>query len=345
MRVQVDVAALLDVADLQSLFSPNKVRYWLDFGATVAISYAAFAGAVFSSVSAPGFWCCFVVATLATYRGNFFLHEIVHQGPRLGAFSWAYLLLYGFVHKIPVIAYLPHLVHHEVSHYGDRNDPEYAEWWANPTAAVRYMLAMAVAGPAWFMLRFGVLSAVVPWLPVAVRAPLYARWSSFALNPKYVRPIALWPRRKTLVEEYGCFCYTAGFVVLSLRGYLPWRALAVWYAMMSAFLVLHFARAIVNHGYGRFHHTTTLEAMVADARNVTGHPVLSELWAPLAVRYHALHHLFPRLPYHSLPAAHVRLLKALPADHVYRTTNSPSFVSALNRALAHRRWEARQEAR
>ena len=50
MRVQVDVAALLDVADLQSLFSPNKVRYWLDFGATVAISYAAFAGAVFSSV-------------------------------------------------------------------------------------------------------------------------------------------------------------------------------------------------------------------------------------------------------------------------------------------------------
>jgi len=114
---------------------------------------------------------------------------------------------------------------------------------------------------------------------------------------------------------------------------------------MSAFLVLHFARAIVNHGYGRFHHTTTLEAMVADARNVTGHPVLSELWAPLAVRYHALHHLFPRLPYHSLPAAHVRLLKALPADHVYRTTNSPSFVSALNRALAHRRREARQEAR
>jgi len=55
--------------------------------------------------------------------------------------------------------------------------------------------------------------------------------------------------------------------------------------------------------------------------------------------------LFPLLPYHSLPAAHVRLLKALPADHVYRTTNSPSFVSALNRALAHRRREARQEAR
>jgi fatty acid desaturase len=336
MGLRDDVAALLGLAEFQKLSSPNKVRYWLDFGVTVAVSYAAFAGAVVSSVSAPEFWCCFVIATLATYRGNFFLHEVVHQGRRLGAFSWAYLLFYGFVHKIPIVAYLPHLVHHEVSHYGDHNDPEYAEWWADPALAVRHMLVLVVVAPAGLMLRFGVFSAIVPWLPAVVRARLYARCSSFVLNPKYERPIDLWPRRTTLVEEYGCFGYTAGFVGLSLAGYVPWTALVVWYAMMTAFFLLHCARAIVNHGYRRFHHTATVEAMIADSRNVIGHPVLSELWGPLGVRYHALHHLFPQLPYHALPAVHVRLLEVLPVDHVYRTTSSLSFVSSFKRGLASR---------
>jgi fatty acid desaturase len=43
---------------------------------------------------------------------------------------------------------------------------------------------------------------------------------------------------------------------------------------------------------------------------------------PVGLRFHALHHLFPSLPYHNLAAAHARLMAALPADSPYRRTVS-----------------------
>ena len=54
--------------------------------------------------------------------------------------------------------------------------------------------------------------------------------------------------------------------------------------------------------------------------NVPGNPLITTLWAPVGLRFHALHHLLPGLPYHSLGAAHRRLLAELPADSPYRQT-------------------------
>ena len=53
------------------------------------------------------------------------------------------------------------------------------------------------------------------------------------------------------------------------------------------------------------------------------------IWAPVGMRYHALHHLFPTLPYHNLDEAHRRLIVALPADSPYRQTSSPSLPASL----------------
>jgi fatty acid desaturase len=79
---------------------------------------------------------------------------------------------------------------------------------------------------------------------------------------------------------------------------------------------------------------------LVDSVNVVGHPVFTELWAPVGLRYHALHHLFPTIPYHALPVAHARLMQALPADSIYRKTVEPTLLSAL-RTL----WRNTQEAR
>ena len=43
------------------------------------------------------------------------------------------------------------------------------------------------------------------------------------------------------------------------------------------------------------------------------------MWAPVGLRYHALHHLFPTLPYHNLKAAHEYLLVHLPPESPYRS--------------------------
>jgi hypothetical protein len=56
-------------------------------------------------------------------------------------------------------------------------------------------------------------------------------------------------------------------------------------------------------------------------------PILSELFFPLSLRYHALHHLFPTLPYHNLHAAHTRLMAQLPPDSAYHRILRPGFWS------------------
>jgi fatty acid desaturase len=55
----------------------------------------------------------------------------------------------------------------------------------------------------------------------------------------------------------------------------------------------------------------------------------AELWGPVGLRLHALHHLMPALPYHALPEAHRRLVSALPPDSAYRLTESPGLLASL----------------
>ena len=52
------------------------------------------------------------------------------------------------------------------------------------------------------------------------------------------------------------------------------------------------------------------------------------LGAPVGLRYHALHHYLPTVPYHSLGALHRRLLAELPANDPYRRTRRPGVVAA-----------------
>jgi hypothetical protein len=66
-----------------------------------------------------------------------------------------------------------------------------------------------------------------------------------------------------------------------------------------------------------------------DSVNLRGMPVITELFFPLSLRYHALHHLFPSLPYHSLGTAHRRLMAELPPDSSYRETEFAGFWSVV----------------
>ena len=45
--------------------------------------------------------------------------------------------------------------------------------------------------------------------------------------------------------------------------------------------------------------------------------------------FHALHHLFPTLPYHNLGIAHRRLREQLPPDSFYHLTVEPGLWAAL----------------
>ncbi len=65
--------------------------------------------------------------------------------------------------------------------------------------------------------------------------------------------------------------------------------------------------------------------------NVPGNRFTTPLWAPVGLRYHATHHLFPSMPYHSLGEAHRRLTRGLPDNTVYLQSSRTSLWDALAR--------------
>ena len=60
-----------------------------------------------------------------------------------------------------------------------------------------------------------------------------------------------------------------------------------------------------------------------------------ELWAPVGLRYHALHHWIPSLPYHNLGRAHRLLLSTLTPDAPYAATQYRA-IAAVVLDLVHR---------
>jgi fatty acid desaturase len=73
---------------------------------------------------------------------------------------------------------------------------------------------------------------------------------------------------------------------------------------------------------------TFVEQML-DSVNYPYNPLIGGLWAPIGLRFHALHHIFPTMPYHALATAHTRLMRELPADSPYRRTEARSLSGVI----------------
>ena len=81
-----------------------------------------------------------------------------------------------------------------------------------------------------------------------------------------------------------------------------------------------------SHDGGR--EMTFVEQML-DSVNYPYNPLIAGLWAPVGLRFHALHHIFPTMPYHALAEAHRRLMASLPADSPYRRTEARSLSGTI----------------
>ncbi|HEY0290872.1 MAG TPA: fatty acid desaturase [Hansschlegelia sp.] len=319
--------------------------YWADLIATAAVAYASFAGA-FLLPNAPLRSISFVVAVLAFYRGISFIHEVSHlRAQDVPGFKAGYNVLIGVPYLVPSLMYEGvHNQHHSKSRYGTILDPEYMPLARQTVWHVIGFIAVSALAPLGVLLRFGVLTPLAAVIP-PFRKIVVERFSALAINPQFRRDmptaaqLPLW-----LTLEAACWLWATAFVWLTVFGVIPWRVFLTALALGSAVAVLNQVRTLAAHHWENDGDEMTSTGQFLDSVNVPPPATLPMLWAPVGLRYHALHHLLPRLPYHNLGAAHARLLAALPATSPYHKGNHAGFWAVTNRLLAAIRDRRRADA-
>ena len=116
-------------------------------------------------------------------------------------------------------------------------------------------------------------------------------------------------------------------------GLTPWTRLPLLYVLAVGTLVLNQMRLLADHHFVTDGEQFELDAHIRDSCNYTGRDFFTWLFFPFSIRYHALHHLFPTLPYHNLKAAHGYLAEHLPSDSPYHTLDQKSWWSVAHRTL------------
>jgi fatty acid desaturase len=120
---------------------------------------------------------------------------------------------------------------------------------------------------------------------------------------------------------------------------LPLRAFIIWFEVMSLVSFVNTLRTLAAHRYEGDGTPFDRGGQLRDSVDVPGQ-AWTELWAPVGLRYHALHHYFPGIPYHNLAAAHRRLTEALPPDAVYRDATRSGLLASLRPLVLGKRKQA-----
>ncbi len=321
---------------VKELMAPRPLIYWADFLTTLAVAYAALWLYLASPLLAMGLsgtlakLVGFLVAGFALYRLSVFTHEISHfRAGTFGGFRITWNALFGVPWLMPSFLYGDHGAHHVNHSYGTPSDSEYYPLGRGPLSLVAGYFAQTVFLPVGAVIRFGLLGPISYVFP-ACRAFVWEKASSIAsMNPKYRRPSPKHADRpEIVVAELACFIWLLGVSCLFVAGVLPWHWLGELYLLFAFVTLMNYTRALGSHRYLNAGEPMSYRDQMLDSTTIPGSP-LTVLWAPLGMRYHALHHLVPSLPYHAMGLAHRRLMEQLPVDSPYRDTLRKSLAAAV----------------
>jgi fatty acid desaturase len=319
-------------AIVKDLLPPRLRTYWMDFLASWGTAAATFwlAGRL-PLFSIPQV-AAFAISVLALYRAAVFVHEIVHQRRReFRTFRSVWNVLCGIPLLMPSYTYEVHLQHHTNALYGTAVDGEYVAWAHQPSWRMLMFLAGCVVLPVVGIARFMLLTPCA-WLSRSVRDYADRRASALVIDPAYVRkPPLHGDTTAWRIQEALCFLYLAAVLAAVLSGWLPLLRAVQGILVLQGIALLNGFRVLGAHRYESAGEPVNLMDQLLDSINYPRWPLLTELWAPVGLRFHGLHHLFPSMPYHALGEAHRRLMLRLPERSVYRKTISNGLVSSLSR--------------
>ena len=330
-RSSDDKAMLRAARDLtQGLGSARPEIYWPDMLISAAVGYGGIVTAIVTQ-SLPLALIAGLVGALALYRALMFIHELTHiHRDALPGFRTAWNLMIGIPLLMPSFMYEGvHTIHHKRTQYGTVEDPEYLPLALMKPWSLPLFVIVAILAPVALLIRFGILVPLGALFP-AVRTFTWQRFSALSINPDFRRksPKGDFAKR-VLWQEAGASVWA--MTVLSSVFWLGPRPLLIALAIFSLTALLNQLRTLVAHLWENEGEPMTVTAQFLDSVNVPPPGPVAEIWAPVGLRYHALHHLMPAMPYHDLPEAHRRLVSELGDASTYQGANHPGMLNLVGR--------------
>lgn len=328
---QDDKAMLRAARDLtKDLGTAKGAIYWPDMLISAALGYAGVAVAILSgnvvvSVIAG------LIGALAFYRALMFIHELTHiHKNALPGFRLGWNLLVGIPLLTPSYMYEGvHVIHHKRTQYGTIEDPEYLPLALMKPWSLPLFVLVALLAPIALIVRAAVLVPLGVVIP-AVRRFTWERFSALSINPDFRRrPPEGDFRKRVAWQEFGVFVWS--WTLIASAFVIGWQPLLIALAILSLTATLNQLRTLVAHLWENEGEPMTVTAQYLDSVNVPPPGVAAEIWAPVGLRYHALHHLMPSMPYHDLPEAHRRLARELGMGSTYEGANHPGMAMLVGR--------------
>jgi len=323
LRAKDDAAMLKAAASLtRDLNAPKDAIYWADMLGSALLGYAG----LFAAMLVRPTWLavgCGLVAVLALYRAGSFIHELTHiKKGAVKGFRFTWNLIVGVPLLVPSFMYEGvHNQHHAKRYYGTVEDPEYLPLaLMHPWTLPLFLVAAALA-PIGVLIRFGIL-APLSLLSPKLRSIVVGRYSGLQINPKFVRPKPEGEfARDWAWQEAACSVWAIALLTMAATGIIPLRDFLIFLGVSSGVMFLNQIRTLVAHLWENDGEPMSVTAQFLDSVNVPPPGTLPALWAPVGLRYHALHHLLPGVPYHNLGEAHRRLCRELETGSVYHRSS------------------------
>ena len=326
-----DMAMLRAAVELtRDISAARPAIYWPDMLASAALGYAALAGAML--LDTP--WqaaLAGVISALALYRALLFIHELTHiHKDALPGFRFAWNLAVGIPMLTPSFMYEQvHTLHHARTRYGTAEDPEYLPLALMKPWSLPLFLLLSLLLPIGLILRCAVLVPLGSVL-TPLRKLVWERASSLSINPDFRRrPPEGAFARMVFWQELGATLWA--WALLASTQVVGWRPLLIAVAVVALAALLNQIRTLVAHLWENGGDPMTVTAQYLDSVNVPPPAMLSPLWAPVGLRYHALHHLLPSMPYHALGEAHRRLSAHLGEGSTYAKASYSGFLPLLGK--------------
>ena len=319
----------------KDFFEVNQKKYWVDL---IICTVMAYASATLYLVMPLLSWqqmVFFPFAVFWLYRANSMVHEVSHLGKKqFPSFGITWNLLLGVPTLFPSTFFTSHhRDHHSGRHYGTPQDPEYIVNVFTPgsVASTIFFVLHVALYPLFVLLRF--MLTPISFFKRSWREFTLRRLSSFTLNWKYERNLSRMDRKGFLIIELLC-CARAWLIPIGvIVGVSDWTRVPLMYLLAITILGANQMRFFADHHFESHGEKMSMSDHVTDSCNYSNNDFFTWLFFPFTIRFHALHHLFPTIPYHNLPAAHEHLSEHLPEDSVYHSLDQPSWWHTARQTL------------